>query len=182
MSSEGDLTSEAGVLAYADGLMSLLREMLAETGSIPTGIACLATCRDGQRLDNPVPVIVLLDQVTLSSRGPSSAALHAMVRDFRAIGVFFFSESWIVDFESEAEHDAWRERSWADHPRAQEMVTLFLEHRRLATRSWRAQINRDAEGKPTLASFQPDPPVVKIRGRFSQFLSFPEEEPPHHVS
>lgn len=167
-----DLATDEGVLLYATLLMAHLKNVHEKLGGLPSGIVCIATCYDGQRFSSPTPVTVV-DDGALEGKGALSGVFHQAARACGSLGVFFFSETWSVDFDSRAEFDLWSERDLSQHPRAYENLYCSLEHRTLGCRSWKARISRDASGRGTPAEF--DFHAEQFQGRFARFLDYVTE-------
>lgn len=166
-----DFRTEAGVMGYVSHVKGYLRKKFTKTGKLEAGMICLATMKDGQRLPSPIAVMVARADDLNGHR--ADAIYKRLAREMEAAGVLFYGEGWSVDFENDAEHEAWRGRDWGQHPRAYEFLFLTLEHRVFDHHAWQAVITRDAEGRPEVGEFIEKDKPKSIGGKFSHFLDFP---------
>jgi hypothetical protein len=152
-----------------------MKAVFDKAGMHPLGIVCLAHRFEDQRFASVTPVTILDDGSDESKNSLSKTFRHA-VRACESVGVFFFTETWSLDFESPEEYEVWKDRDLSEHPRGYETLYLSLEHRAFGTHLWQARITRDATGHGTVGEFEQRD--GQFEGRMAGFLDGdPEGQP-----
>lgn len=158
-----NLTSEEGVLAFADGSIKHLHHMFTKYGHVKFGIVCIATRGvHGMKLSPPEPIPFLTEEMSVPEVSMIEVFIK-MARDCHAIGVLFFKEAWVVNLEQD-ELALWLDRDLRTHPRAYETVYVHLQHQIVGRRAWAATITRGAQD--TLGEF------IEEEGGEDNFPSF----------
>ncbi len=167
---EFDFTTEAGVLAFVEDTLQNLRYLFSMYGYLRVGIVCIATQRANGTRTAPFALPMIsegyMDQKSLS------AAFHIVAERCRAVGVLFFSESWVADFESEAQWAAWGNRHVREHPTAHRVLHVTFEHQTIGHRTWQARVTRDSSTRMnSVAPFELQNRPSTSPQRFSGFLA-----------
>lgn len=169
-----DLSTEAGVHELTTGIMARAKHIYAKHQQLPRCLVCLAKHWEGIELPSPVPVWIVEDG---ESGDELSARFHKAARESQALGVYFFSEAWLVDFATAEERVEWSRRDLSEHPRAYEALHMTLEHRTFGNRAWMARIRRDGAGKATVGDFEER--AQSFVGRMAGFLPFASKGEPN---
>jgi hypothetical protein len=175
----GDLSTRSGAEEFVRWLCAKLREDFLESNELRPR-AWVFVQRDpstGEKLEQTSLAMVVVPD--FRGCNEEKDALAAMIRELavrsKAAGVAMAMEAWFSEGLTLEQANALGPRGLEALPEAQRLECLYLSLDHLAferTRSWRATIRRDPDGRPLLDEFI-ELPMRRHMGRFSSV--FPRE-------
>jgi len=111
--------------------------------------------------------VIAVPQMCGIGKDEYALTLRMVGADPDVSGSVILFEGWHAEL---GQADAKEIARWAgrisEHPNRTESVCMILDHQRAGKHSWRAEITRDADGRPTLGEWREEARPLEERGRF----------------